>query len=148
EFIENLDDFRRDLADGQTRSDMQEHLAQCDVCRAALDEAQALRNLLRQTAEISPAPEGQYFDTMRKRVLDRIAAESASTRIVPAAAAPGRPRWRRVSWWMEVAAIFAFGVLAASLYHQSGSQTPLGAPGRTTTSERDGQPIAMARHTE
>jgi len=146
DFLDHLDDFRRGGPDPATRAGMEQHLVACSACRDALAEAEALGTLLQQAAAESPRPDAKYFEVARARVLERIRTSTPARPAAPVSNAPSR--WRNTSWWLQIAAVFALGVLTSNLVRLTGFEPSLRQnSGRELAMEHQRAPETTAERT-
>ena len=58
-----LDDYVDGLLDEAARTRLDDHIAACDDCRAAVEHATSLQSILKDYGESSmPTPDAAYFD--------------------------------------------------------------------------------------
>jgi hypothetical protein len=136
DFLDHLDDFRRGGPDPATRAGMERHLVACSACRDALAEAEALGILLQQVTAESHRADARYFEAARARVLERIRTRTPARPATPVSGAPSR--WRNTSWWLQIAAVFALGVLTSNLMRLAGFEPSL--------RPNSGRELAMEHH--
>jgi hypothetical protein len=113
-----MDEFRRRSLDPESFRQFEEHIAGCPACEQELQDAERIAEMLRIAAPRS-MPDENFFVRSKANVRERVAyagMTDASRGIPGYPSAPSQRRWRNPHRIMELAAAFAAGILATSVF--------------------------------